>query len=60
VPRWHIFRPGEADVVLATTAARIVVTHAGGLLFLDDTQQLIFAMAPGTWTSVERVPEESA
>lgn len=53
---WHIFRPGEADAVLALSASRIVVTHSGGLLFLDNTQQLIFAMAPGTWTSVERVP----
>jgi hypothetical protein len=54
--RWHIERPGESDAVLAISAARIVVTHSGGVLFIDSAGELIFAMAPTTWTSVERVP----
>jgi hypothetical protein len=57
---WHIFRPGEADTVLAISAVRIVVAHSGTLIFLDHDQQPILALAPGAWTSVERVAEESA
>ena len=54
---WHIVRPGyEPDLVLAITAARIVVTHTGALLFLDLDAQPIAAWAPQAWLSVERVP----
>jgi hypothetical protein len=53
---WHIARPGhEPDVVLAITAVRIIVAHSGTLIFLDPDQQPILALAPGAWTSVERV-----
>jgi len=56
--RWHIWRPGEIDLVLAISAARIVVAHSGTLIFLDADQQPIYALAAGAWTSVERVPAE--
>ena len=58
--RWHIWRPGEIDLVLAITAARILVAHSGTLIFLDEAQQPIYALAPGAWTSVERVVPEQA
>jgi len=58
--RWHIWRPGEIDLVLAISAARILVAHSGTLIFLDEAQQPIYALAPGAWTSVERVVTEEA
>ena len=71
--RWHIWRPSEisrgsedpavnsgTDLVLAISAARILVAHSGTLIFLDEAQQPIYALAPGAWTSVERVVPEEA
>lgn len=58
---WHIVRganDGNGEIVVtAISAARIVVAHTGALIFLDEGQQPIYALAPQAWLSVERVPE---
>jgi len=51
---WHITVPAMREVS-QVQAARIAVTDAGALLFLDSSLELFLALAPGAWHSVERV-----